>query len=110
MIAGTTTVHVHDGGEEIVPDGRRLYSAETLRMTAGAEAPERAELDAHVVYRWQERDPDGTGDLIPIEIVADSQQSSTTTEFALTVRLAVTLDGQPFFERAWSERVARHLV
>ncbi|MEJ7695781.1 MAG: hypothetical protein WKF78_03950 [Candidatus Limnocylindrales bacterium] len=42
MIAGTTTVHVHDGGEEIVPDGRRLYTAETLRMTAWAEAPERA--------------------------------------------------------------------
>ena len=28
------TVHVHDGGEAIVPDGRRLYAAETLRMTA----------------------------------------------------------------------------
>ena len=57
VIAGSTTVHVHDGGEAIVPDGRRLYAAETLRMTAWDADPARAELVADVVYRWQERRP-----------------------------------------------------
>ena len=73
VIGGSTTVHVHDGGEAIVPDGRRLYSAETLRMTAWDAEPARAELDANVVYRWQEREvdrPDGA--LTRIEIHADS--------------------------------------
>ena len=56
VIGGSVTVHVHDGGESIVPDGRRLYAAETLRMTAWDADPARAELDAHVVYRWQERE------------------------------------------------------
>ena len=37
------TVHVHDGGEAIVPDGRRLYAAETLRMTARDADPAHAE-------------------------------------------------------------------
>jgi hypothetical protein len=52
VLAGSTTVHVHDGGETVTPDGRRLYAAETLRMTARDDDPARAELDADVVYRW----------------------------------------------------------
>ena len=56
------TVTVHDGGEDILDDGRRLYAAETLTMTASDADPARASLDADVVYRWQrprlrDRDP-----------------------------------------------------
>ena len=94
VIAGSTTVHVHDGGEAIVPDGRRLYAAETLRMTAWDRDPARAELDANVVYRWQEREPGGDGGLLPIEIRAVSTQTSTATDFDLAVRLEVDLDGR----------------
>ena len=110
VIDGSITVHVHDGGEDIVPDGRRLYAAETLRMTAWDADPARAELDADVVYRWQEREPDRPGALIPIEIRATSRQRSTATDFDLEVRLEVDVDGTRFFERRWQERIPRRLV
>ena len=110
VIAGTVTVHVHDGGEAITPDGRRLYVAETLRLTASDGDPAHAELDARVVFRWQEREADRDGILTHIEIRADSQQTSTATDFDLAVRLEVDVDGERFFERAWYEVIPRHLV
>ncbi|MEX2184431.1 MAG: hypothetical protein WEC14_08280, partial [Chloroflexota bacterium] len=97
-------------GEAIVPGGRRLYAAETLRMSAWDDDPARAELDAHVVYRWQEQEVGRDGDLTGIEIRADSRQTSTATDFDLTVRLVVSVDGEPFFERGWHETFPRHLV
>jgi len=110
VIAGSVTVHIHNGGEAIVPDGRRLYAAETLRMTAWDEDPARAELDAHVVYRWQERETDRDGELTRIEIRADARQSSTATDFDLAVHLEVDVDGVRFFERSWHETIPRRLV
>ncbi len=71
VLAGSVTVHIHDGGEAIVPDGRRLYAAETLRMTARDADPAHAELEAHVVYRWQEREAARNGELTRIEIRAE---------------------------------------
>ncbi|MGZ9275855.1 MAG: CocE/NonD family hydrolase, partial [Candidatus Limnocylindrales bacterium] len=110
VIGRSVTVHVHDGGEVIVPDGRRLYAAETLRMTAWDDDPGRAELDADVVYRWQEREVDRPGVLTEIEIRATSRQTSTATDFELSVDLEVDVDGRRFFERSWSERIPRALV
>ena len=105
-----TTVHVHDGGEAIVPDGRRLYAAETMQMTASDADPARAELDAHVVYRWQELEGDRGGELTHIEIRADSRQTSTATDFDLDVRLEVDVDGERFFDHEWHEVIPRLLV
>ena len=79
-------------------------------MTAWDADPARAELDAHVVYRWQERELDRDGQLTRIEIRADARQTSTATDFDLAVRLEVDVDGTRFFERDWSERIPRHLV
>ncbi len=110
VIGRSVTVHVHDGGEDIVPDGRRLYAAETLRMTAWDDDPARAELDADVVYRWQEREVERDGALTAIEIRARSRQTSTATDFQLTVDLEVDVDGDRFFDRSWSETIPRHLV
>jgi putative CocE/NonD family hydrolase len=110
VIGRSVTVHVHDGGEAIVPDGRRMYAAETLDMTAWDDDPAHAELDAHVVYRWQEREADRGSELTRIEIRADARQTSTATDFDLTVRLEVDVDGARFFERDWSESIPRHLV
>jgi uncharacterized protein len=110
MLAGSVTVRIHDGGEDIVPDGRRLYAAETISMTAWDGDPARAELDADVVYRWQERDPARNGELTRIEIRAVSRQHSTATDFDLSVRLEVDIDGQRFFGRDWHETISRHLV
>jgi putative CocE/NonD family hydrolase len=110
VLDGSVTVRFHDGGEDIVPDGRRLYAAESIRMTAWDGDPARAELDADVVYRWQERDPARDGELTRIEIRAVSQQRSTAADFDLSVRLEVDVDSEAFFERDWHETIARHLV
>ena len=111
VLAGSVTVRIHDGGEDIVPDGRRLYAAETLTMTAWDGDPARAELDADVVYRWQERDdPDRPEALTQIEIRAVCRQTSTVSDFDLTVRLEVDVDGVRFFERDWHETIPRELV
>ena len=110
VIGRSVTVHVHDGGEDIVPDGRRLYAGETLRMTAWDDDPARALLEAGVVYRWQEREVDRPGHLTRIEIRADSTQTSTLDAFDLTIRLEVDVDGDRFFEREWHEVVPRNLV
>jgi hypothetical protein len=110
VIAGSVTVHIHDGGEAIVPDGRRLYAAETLRLTARDADPAHAELDARVAYRWQEREPGRNGVLTHIEIRADSRQSSTATDLDLAVRLEVDVDGERFFERSWHEVIPRQLA
>lgn len=79
-------------------------------MTAWDDEPARAELDADVVYRWQEREVDRNGELTRIEIRARSRQTSTATDFDLTVRLEVDVDGERFFERDWTERIPRNLV
>ncbi len=103
VIAGTVTVTIHDGGEDVLEDGRRLYAAETLRLTASDKDPASARLEADVVYRWHEIAHD-------IEIRARSLQTSDAEAFDLSVALEVDLDGERLFERAWQERIPRHLV
>jgi hypothetical protein len=103
VIGGTVTVSVHDGGEDVLEDGRRLYAAETLTMTASDADPASASLDADVVYRWHEHAFD-------TEIRARSTQTSDVDAFHLQVELEVDLDGDPFFRREWSETIERRLV
>ncbi len=103
VIGGTVTVTIHDGGEDELDDGRRLYSAETLRLTAGDGNPAHARLEADVVYRWHERSFD-------TEIRARSLQTSDASSFDLRVELDVDLDGEPFFRREWREKIPRRLV
>jgi uncharacterized protein len=103
VLAGTTTVTIHGGGGETLADGRHLYAAETLVLTASDRDPAVASLDADVVYRWREV-------ANAIEIRARSKQASTATDFDLSVELEVDLDGERFFERRWRERIPRHLV
>lgn len=103
VLAETTTVTIHDGGGWHLQDGRYLYAAETLTLTASDRDPATASMDANVVYRWHEVSN-------RIEIRARSRQSSTATDFDLAVDLEVDLDGERFFERRWQERIPRHLV
>ncbi|HEX5147955.1 MAG TPA: CocE/NonD family hydrolase, partial [Candidatus Limnocylindrales bacterium] len=39
VIADTVTITIHEGGEDLLDDGRRLYSAETLELTASDSRP-----------------------------------------------------------------------
>ena len=103
VIAGSVTVTVHDGGEDVLDDGRRLYAAETLVMTASDADPAHATLDADVIYRWQDHD-------FQTEIRARSIQTSDAAAFDLTVDLEVDVDGEPFFRRTWHEVIERRLV
>ncbi len=103
VVGGGTTVEIHDGGEDVLEDGRRLYAAESIRITAFDADPPTAELAADVVYRWREHE-------FETEIRARSTQTSTAESFSLSVDLAVDVDGEPFFERTWSETVPRDLV
>jgi uncharacterized protein len=103
VINDTVTVTIHDGGEDILDDGRRLYAAETLELTASDSDPARAGLNADVVYRWREHAFD-------TEIRARSRQTSDAEGFDLTVALEVDLDGESFFRRQWHETIPRRLV
>jgi putative CocE/NonD family hydrolase len=103
VIDGSVTVHVHDGGEDVLDDGRRLYSAESITLTAWDADPARARLDADVVYRWRDVGAD-------VDIRARSTQTSDVDAFQLSVDLVVELDGEPFFRRSWTESIPRRLV
>ena len=103
VIEDTVTVSIHDGGEDLLEDGRRLYSAETLELTASDRDPASATLKADVVYRWHEHTFD-------TEIRARSHQTSNAATFELVVELEVDVDGQPFFRRGWHESIPRQLV
>jgi putative CocE/NonD family hydrolase len=103
VMAGTVTVSVHDGGDDLLEDGRLLYAAETLTMTASDADPARAILDADVVYRWHEHE-------FETEIRARSVQTSDAQAFHITVGLEVDVDGEPFFRRSWRESIERRLV
>ncbi|HEX6868773.1 MAG TPA: CocE/NonD family hydrolase, partial [Candidatus Limnocylindrales bacterium] len=103
VIAATTTVTVHDGGEDVLDDGRRLYAAETLTMTASDADPAQARLDADVVYRWHDH-------AFETEIRARSTQTSDAEAFHLAVHLEVDVDGERFFARTWQESIPRRLV
>jgi hypothetical protein len=103
VIDRTVTVTIHDGGEDILDDGRRLYAAETLQLTASDADPARASMQADVVYRWHEHDFD-------TEIRARSIQTSDAVAFDLAVELEVDVDGEPFFRRGWRESIERRLV
>jgi hypothetical protein len=103
VIADTVTVTIHDGGEDVLDDGRRLYAAETLELTASDADPARARMTADVVYRWHEHAFD-------TEIRARSTQTSDAAAFDLSVELEVDVDGEAFFRREWRESIERRLV
>ena len=103
VVADTVTVTIHDGGEDLLDDGRRLYSAETLELTASDSRPAEVSLAADVVYRWREH-------AFETEIRARSLQTSDHDAFDLAVELEVDVDGEPFFRRRWRESIERQLV
>ena len=103
VIAGTVTVTIREGGTTVLEDGRSLYSAERLTMTAADPDPARVAFDSDVVYRWDA----GT---YRSEIRATARVVSDADALDARVALEVDLDGARFFERAWSERIPRRLA
>jgi putative CocE/NonD family hydrolase len=104
VIDGSVTVRTSEFGESTLPDGRTtLYTGEALEMTARDADPAHARMHNDVVYRLRE---DGS----EILIEANGTIRTTATDFHMNVGLRVTLDGAPFFERAWLETIRRQLV
>ena len=111
VIAGTVTVTIHDGGEDVLDDGRRLYAAETLttdRLGRGSGVS--ADLDADVVYRWHEiahrdRDPRAqpSRPATPTPSTCRSTSRSTSTASAFFRAVVARADPAP----VWSERRRR---
>ena len=103
VLRGTVAVTIFDGGGSTQEDGSRLYSSERLVLTASDADPAHARLESDVVYRWS-----GFG--AEADISARGLIASDEGAFDVTVTLDVRLDGEPFFNRAWSERIPRNLV
>ncbi len=103
VIAGTITVSTNDAAETTVPDGTVVYAGERLEMTASDVDPAHARMANAVDYRL---DQDGHR----IVIRASGETTSTETDFRMAVRLEIDLDGEPFFQRDWAERIPRRLV
>jgi putative CocE/NonD family hydrolase len=103
VIAGTVTVSTNDAGSTRLPDGTSVFAGEQLEMTAADADPAHARMTNKVHY-WL--DQDGRR----IDIRAGGETTSTETDFRMTVRLEVDLDGEPFFRRDWDETIPRRLV
>jgi putative CocE/NonD family hydrolase len=104
VIDGSVTVSTSEAAESTLPDGRTtLYAGERLEMTARDADPAHARMYNEVVYRLGEN-----GSEILVE--ASGTLRSTATDFHMNVGVRVTLDGAPFFERAWLETIPRRLV
>lgn len=102
-IAGTVTVHVFEGGESTLPDGTAIYASERLEMTASDADPAVARMWNRCIYRLRQ-------DGITAEAESEGDLRSTADSLTWDIRLAVRLDGEPFFERAWSEQIPRRLA
>ena len=94
---------IFEGGGSTQEDGSRLYSCERLVLTASDPDPAHATLESDVVYRWS-----GFG--AEADIRARGTIASDESAFDVRVALDVRLDGEPFFEREWHERIPRNLV
>ena len=103
VIAGTVTVSTNDAGETSLPDGTVVFAGEQLEMTASDADPAHARMANRVDYRLSQ-------DGVRVDVRASGETTSTETDFRMTVRLEVDLDGAPFFRRDWDETIPRRLV
>ena len=86
-----------------MPDGTRLYSAESHDMTASDADPARARMASRIRYVLER---DGHG----IEVDVDADTTSTLDAFDLDLLLTVRLDGEPFHSARTEESIPRDLV
>ncbi len=103
VLRGEVAVTIGEGGASLLEDGSRVYSAERLVLRASDPDPAHASLDTEVAYTWS--GPDFSADIRAVGRIASDEAA-----FDVRVELHVRLDGEPFFARAWSERIARRLA
>jgi putative CocE/NonD family hydrolase len=97
-------VSISEASTTTLPDGRStLFVGETIDMAAWKRAPGTGRFENACEYRL---DQDGHR----IVVVADGTTIATESAFDWNVRVRVELDGAPFFEREWRERIPRDLL
>jgi putative CocE/NonD family hydrolase len=102
-LSGTVTVRTVETGETALPDGTAIFTSERLELTASDADPATARMWNACDYRLLQ-------DGITAGVHSEGDLRSTTFDLVWDVALEVTLDGEPFFSRTWSERIPRRLV
>ncbi len=103
MIAGSTTVEIYGGDTSILPDGRSLFNAERLVLTAYERDPAHVHFVNTVDYRLKEHGYETA-------IRSSGTIRSTASDFHIDIELLVTLNGNTFFHKSWLESIPRRLL
>jgi uncharacterized protein len=97
-------VSTFEAATTLLPDGRStLYVGETLDMAAWKRAPGTGRFENACEYRLASEGH-------RIDVHAAGTTIATESALDMAVRIRVDLDGGPFFEREWRERIARDLL
>jgi putative CocE/NonD family hydrolase len=103
-LAETVTVSTWEASTSTLADGRStLYLSEALAMTASERKPGSGRFANTCEYRL-------TRDGLAVLVVADGTTIADADGFDMTGGLRVELDGEPFFEGRWQERIPRDLL
>jgi putative CocE/NonD family hydrolase len=103
-VAGTATVTTYEASTSTLPDGAStLFLSEALSMTTSEREPGTGRFANTCEYRLRRGGLDAF-------VVADGTTVAHAAAFEMTVHLRVELDGAPWFERSWGERIARDLL
>jgi putative CocE/NonD family hydrolase len=103
-LAATVTVSTYEASTSQLPDGAStLYLSEALAMTASEREPGTGRLENTCEYRL-------TRDGLEVYVVADGTTEAGIDAFDMVAGLRVEVDGAPFFERRWQERIPRDLL
>jgi hypothetical protein len=102
VLAGSLTVRLYEGGTAVLPDGRSLFTDERIEMTAYHNDPAHALLFNECNYRLREHGYE-------THVRSTGAFRSTATDIHLDIQLSVTLNGSPFYQKAWLETVPRRL-
>jgi hypothetical protein len=103
VLEGSVTVEIYGGDTTVLPDGRSLFNAERLLLTAYERDPAHVQLANEVNYRLKEYGYE-------THIRTTGAIRSTESDFHINIELSVTLNGNTFFQKSWLESIPRQLL
>jgi hypothetical protein len=103
VLAGSVTVEVYGGDTTLLPDGRALFNAERLLLTAYERDPAHVHFANEVNYRLSEHGYE-------THIRTTGAIRSTASDFHIDIELLVKLNGNTFFQKSWLESIPRLLL
>ena len=102
--SGSATVTTYEDSTSTLPDGRStLFLSEALTMTASVMEPGTGRFENTCDYRL-------VRDGLEVYVVATGTTVASSDAFDMAVSLRVEVDGRPWFERRWAERIPRDLL